>query len=380
MTPLRSPMRASDPLTSPSALASFATAAHAPHILTRGGPYQRAFNVMQRGSDPLTASVVAAAQGKGHVAELAQSAHFTTASAALGRSRRARPNPIANDPLVDVEVVRRSRRTWGTQLKVGSPAYVRRAVRAGKYENLIVNAEAFTHVAHEVGVADRLDHAGVTAPQLTAAEAEATAIEVLERMLTEREAVTQLDALLHAGQAAFRDGVVTFGLGLAGELAGAMFGGLAVDLRSAVDAAFGGAARSAARTGIEAWMLMQRFASKARAAFCSRLLHRIAQSRIMVSAIAEVVVETAIDLVDVLRGRMSFEDLLRRFGVHVTTAGGAAIGVAAGLALARGGPWWLSGLAALLGGWVGAKGGRAVGEALFMPAPPALPAPQFAAR
>jgi hypothetical protein len=329
---------------------------------------------MARGADPLTASVVAAAQGKGHVAELAQSAHFTAASAALGGPNRARPNPVANDPRVDVEVLRCQRRTWGSQLKVGSPQYVRRAVRAGKYENLIVNAEAFEHVAHERGVSDRLDHAGVAAPQLTAADAEATATEVLQKMLLERDAVTQIDALARACQAGFHDGVVAFGLGLAGEVADAIFRGLALDLRAAVGAAFGGAARSAARTGVEAWLMLQRFVSKARAAFSSRLLQRIARFRIAVSAIAEVVVETAIDLVDVLRGRMSFNELLRRFGVHVTTAGGAAIGVASGLALARGGPWWVSALAAVLGGWIGAKGGRAVGEALFMPAAPALPA------
>ncbi|MCC6213806.1 MAG: hypothetical protein IT376_02985 [Polyangiaceae bacterium] len=233
---------------------------------------------------------------------------------------------------------------------------VRRAVRAGKYENLIVNAEAYGHVAHERGVADRLDHAGIAAPQLTAAEAEATATEVLQRMLLERDVVNQLDALARAGRARLHDGLVAFGLGLAGEVADAIFRGLAVDLRAAVGAALGGAARSAARTGVEAWLLLQRFASKARAAFSSRLLQRIARSRIAVSAIAEVVVETAIDLVDVLRDRMSFEDLLRRFGVHVTTAGGAAVGVAAGLALARGDPWWLSALAALFGGWLGAKG------------------------
>lgn len=186
MLPLRPPVSASYPLASPTALAAFATAAHAPDILTRGGPYQRAVNVMSRGADPLTASAVAAAQGKGHIAELAQSAHFTAASAALGRTRRARPNPIANDPLVDVEVLRRSRPPWGTQLKVGSPAYVRRAVRTGRYENLIVNAEAFEDVAHAAGVADRLDHAGISAPQLTAAGTKATATEVLERMLTDR--------------------------------------------------------------------------------------------------------------------------------------------------------------------------------------------------
>lgn len=369
MARLRPPVAPSHPLASPTALASFATSQHAPEMLIRGGPYQRAVKVMASGADAMTASVVAAAQGKGHVAELAQSAHFTASSAALGGPHHARPNPLANDPRVDVEVRRGRARVSGSQVKVGSPQYVRRAVRAGKYENLIVNAESFEHVAHAPGVTDRLGHAGIAAPQLTADEVETTATDALHRMLTERDVATQLDALVRAGQAGLRDGVVSFGLGLVEQVADAVFRRLPLDVRAAVRAALSGAARSAARTGIEAWMLLRRFAEKAGAAFSSRLLHRIARSRLTASAVAEVVVETAIDLVAVLRRQMSFEQLLRRFGVHVTTAGGGALGAAAGLALTRGRPSWLRVLAVLLGGWVGSHGGRALGEGLFLPAP-----------
>lgn len=374
MSPLRSPVSAASPLSSARAVAEVATAAHAPHMLTRGGPYQRAANLVARGADPFTASVTAAAQGKGHVAELAQSVHYTAAAAVLDRTVRARPNSRANDPRVDVEVLRGRRRAHGSQVKVGTPAYVRRAVRAGRYENLIVNAEALVAVAEQRCVADHLDHSGISAPQLTAAESEITATAVLERMLLGHDSVTQFDALAHAGRAGLKDGIVSFGFGLAGQIADAVFRGAEIDLRLAATAALGGAARAAARTGLEAWILLQRFIAKARDAFSSRLLQRIARSRIVVSAIAEVVVETALDLVDVLRGRISFEDLLRRFGVHVTTAAGAALGVAAGLAVTRGMPWWVSALAALAGGWGGSKVGRGVGEHLFMVAPPALPA------
>ena len=38
-------------------------------------------------------------------------------------------------------------------------------------------------------------------------------------MLLDHDAVTQLDALAHAGRAGLKDGVVSFGLGLAGQIA-----------------------------------------------------------------------------------------------------------------------------------------------------------------
>jgi hypothetical protein len=374
MTPLRPPIFSSDPLASPAALADAATAFHAPHMLTRGGPYQRSVNLVARGADPHTASVTAAAQGKGHVAELAQSAHYTATAAALGRTVRARPNPVANDPRTDVEVLRRRTRMHGSQLKVGSLGHIRRALRAGRYDHLIINAEAFEAAAGVSGVTDRLDHRGVAAPQLTAADCELTATQALEKMLLEEQSVTHLDALWYAARAGARDGLISFAVGMVGQVSDAVFRRVELDLRVAIGAALGGAARSAARTGLEASMLLQRFVGKARAAFSSRLLQRIARSRLLVSAIAEVVVETAVDLVDVLRGRISFEDLLRRFGVHVATATGGAVGVAAGLALTRGMPWWVSVLAALLGGYGGSKLGRHLGEAAFMPSPLRLPA------
>jgi hypothetical protein len=375
MSPFRSPMHAAYPLASSRALADVATILHAPHILTRGGPYQRSLNLVARGADPFTASAMAAAQGKGHVAELSQAAHYTSTAAALGQSLRARPNPVANDPRTDVEVLRRRTRTLGSQLKVGSPAYVRRAVRAGRYQHLIVNVEAIEGVAGEPGVMDRLEHRGIAAPQVTASECESTATEALARMLLDEDTVTQLDALTLSARAGVHDGLLSFALGLVGQVSHSVFRGVAFDGHAAIHAALGGAARAAARTGIETWMLLQRFVEKARAAFSSRLLQRIAGSRVVTSAIAEVILETAIDIVDVLRGRMSFDDLLRRFGVHVTTAAGAAVGVAAGLALTRGMPWWASALAAVLGGYAGSTVGRQIGEAVFIPGP-ALPLAQ----
>jgi hypothetical protein len=186
-------------------------------------------------------------------------------------------------------------------------------------------------------------------------------------MLLEQDALGPLGVLWHSTRAGFADGLASFGLGLVGQIADSIVRGAELHIPTAIRSAFVGGARSAARSGLETWMLLDKFVARARREFSSKLLQRIAKSRIVVSAIAEVVVETAIDLVDVLRNRMTFEDLLRRFGVHVATAGGAAVGVSLALTLARG----LGGLPCLLltvaGGYLGARAGRAVGEALFLP-------------
>jgi hypothetical protein len=170
-------------------------------MLTRGGPYQRSARLVAAGFDPETASAMAAAQGKGHVAELSQSARFTTHAAAFGSPLHARPNAVANDPRTDVEVIRHGRRVHGAQLKVGSIPYVRRAARSRRYDNLIVKTEALDAVDHDPRITDRLGHAGIEAPPVTAARSEETAAVTLERMLYEEEAVSNLDVLVLAARA-----------------------------------------------------------------------------------------------------------------------------------------------------------------------------------
>lgn len=360
------PTLAASPLASSQALASVATLAHAPHMLRRGGPHQRSVNLVARGADITTASVIAAAQGKGHVGELAQSAHFTTAAVALGRPNRARPNPIANDPRIDVEVLNGGKRRFGAQVKVGTPAYIEKSIRGGKYDHLIANVEALDELGIADVVPDRLDFDRVTAPQLSAAECESTAIDALERMLLDTDAVATLDVLTQSARAGAHQGLASFAMSLVGQFAHSMLHGIELDVRAAVEASLAGAARAAARTSIETALLIRRFLEEASTAFSSRLLARITRSRIAVSAIAEVILETSVDVVDVLRGRMSFEDLLRRFGVHVMTATGGALGFAAGLALTANAHPLVSILVACGFAYAGSQAGRALGEQAFL--------------
>lgn len=106
---------------------------------------QRAANLMALGAPMREAAEIAARQGKGHVGELQQSASYSVRAGMLNRPFHARPNPKANDPYVDVELRRGSRRrAAGAQVKVGSSRYVLRAAQSGRHEMLVVNSDATT--------------------------------------------------------------------------------------------------------------------------------------------------------------------------------------------------------------------------------------------
>ena len=362
------------PLAATDALSSAAVSLHAPWALVRGGPVQRAANLMARGAPVLEASRIAARQGKGHVGEIQQSATYSARSGALGRPFHARPNPQANDPRVDVELRRGSRgRAAGAQVKVGSARYVLRAAQSGRYQMLVVNKEAREAIAegHGWDLSDRLDFRGSEATTLSAAHCEETATESIVRVLRDEAPVGWFDTVVSCAQAGGRVALESFATGLLADVVHAAWSGVAMDLKAAVRAAASSAGRSAGRAAVQSYLLVQQFLSRARAQFSDRLLHRIASSTVTLGAVAEVIVETAINLVCVLRGEMSFEDLLRSFGVHVVTAAGGTAGLALAGLLTGGASWWVQGLAMLVGGALGAYGGRRVGIALFQsPTPP----------
>src|SRR5207248_2943548 len=55
--------------------------------------------------------------------------------------------------------------------------------------------------------------------------------------------------------------------------------------------------------------------------FRAKVLHTLAQRIVWYGALADVIWDTAKDLVDHLRGKLSFDQVLRRGGVHVCRAG-----------------------------------------------------------
>lgn len=355
------------PVASVDALADLATEVHAALALYRGGPAQRTARLLECGVELSEAAGMAAKQGKGHIAEVQQAANFTTRAGALGSDVRARPNRRANDPLNDIELFGPRRRKRGVQVKVGSPRYVRQAIRSGRYGDLIVNKEAYDRLPSGLArqVDDHLQHDGVAARSLSGDDAEATASDQLQRLFAGELPVSDLDILAHSIGAGARDGLSSFALGMLGRLASSIINGEVFDIRGEAAALLQGSIRAAARTCIEAGILMKRFTAQARDAFSAKLLHKLAGSRLVVSAVAEIILETALDVVEVLKERMSFEQLLRRFGVHCCKAVGSAAGVAVALQLTRGEPLWVTAIAVLALGYVGARAGSEFGEVLF---------------
>jgi hypothetical protein len=372
------PIGTTYPFAPAEALGEVATAHYAPPAFERGGPLGRAVRLVEQGLAPAEAAAVAAKQGKGHLAEVIQSARFGANSGVTRGRFRARPNPVPNDPVNDVHVLRGRRRVGGAQVKMGSRAYVLRSLKKGAYGTTIVNAEVFAGLEQDgyadvYDVTDRLDHGGTEAVPLRAEDCEREAASLLTRVLIGDPTVSQLDLLLQAGKAGFRDGAVNAALTFVGQLVYSVWRGERFDVSDGLRRAVQSSGRAFIRTTIQTRALMEQFVSKARHAFSDRLIHRVARSSLVVGAFAEVVVEVASDLIRVLRRELTFEDLLRRLGVHVVTAAGGVAGASLAAALVRGGPWWLQAIAMLVGGLLGAQSGRRLGQAVFMP--PALPAP-----
>ncbi len=367
MLPLRDPTLPVSTRVPAEALARGAVELHAPWILTRGGPAQRAANLVDRGVPVGIAANEAAKQGKGHIGELQQSASYSAVSGSRWQPLRARPNPVANDRAIDVEVRAGRRLRTGAQVKVGTPAYVRRAVRQRGAPFLIVNAEARRALVATGEIApdvlDRLQYGEIESSQLTAADSHAVAAGTLERMLSEDDWFPS--AFEHSFRAGARATAESFATGMIHELAISMICGETFDPRLAARRVFEGALRAGAKAAVQTGLLLDAFLERAGEHFSSRLLHRISRSTVVLGAIAEVIVETAIDVHAVLTGEMTFEDLLRRFGVHVCTAAGAAAGAALAIVLTGGAAVWVQAVAGLVGAYAGGRAGRHVGNTIF---------------
>ncbi len=353
-----------------AALAKAAVVQHAPAALTRGGPVQRAARLVEDGFSVPEAAGIAAKQGKGHVAEIHQSASFTAMAAAGLRPHTARPNPRANDPIDDVQVRRGGRTRTGAQVKVGSAAYVRRAALKSRAKQLVVNEEAFEAVSEllPVHASKRLTYRSSNADVLSADECHRVAADAITESLS--GCASQIGLWVACARAGARSGLESFTFSVLQDLVAALLRQEAIDAKGAIARGLSQGARAGTRGCLQSYLLVQRFATSARARFSERLLHRIGRSTIVMGAIAEVLIETAVDLHAVLTKKMTFEDLLRRFGVHAITAAGGVAGVALAVHLARDHDPLIQFGAALLGGFLGSAAGRELGTALFLQSAP----------
>jgi hypothetical protein len=107
------------------------------------------------------------------------------------------------------------------------------------------------------------------------------------------------------------------------------------------------------------------FLRRAEKAFSARLIHAITSSTLVMSAVADVVVEFAFDLVAVIRGEMDEQTLLRNLGVNTCGVIGSLAGVGMALAVSRRAPWWATIVLMLVFMWIGGTFGRRAGRCLF---------------
>jgi hypothetical protein len=127
------------------------------------------------------------------------------------------------------------------------------------------------------------------------------------------------------------------------------------------------ASRAGVRATLTTYIKVSDFLARARPAFNARILAKVGRGVVWAEAIADIVVSTAVEVWRWIKREIEFGELLRRAGVHISTATGGALVAFGALALMTGAPAWLQIAAVLVAGWAGAKVGRAIGENLFSP-------------
>lgn len=115
-------------------------------------------NLMAKGWDKNLAVDEALKTTKGNIAECMAVIDLNRQAKFLGINFEARMNPVSNDPLHDVQFLVGNEVVDGVQLKVGSAAYVRKAIESGKYGLVVANQEAVEELNHLYSN-DQLDNA-----------------------------------------------------------------------------------------------------------------------------------------------------------------------------------------------------------------------------
>jgi len=353
------------------ALVSVAVRQYGPSFLDRGGPVNRARAEVSRGRSTADAARLAAKQGKGHMAELRVASEHTIDSGLRGSLLESRPNAVANDPVADIEVLLMGKRISGAQVGVGSPAYIRNKVNTSRASKIVVNSEARNSFANSDKLAydrssDRLHHEGTTSSPLRSAQVEDEATRTLEGVLLSSPNVPSFFQLEVVATAGMKSAASSFSRTLLLRVVERLHRGMALD-RELVDEAIGAGVDGFFKASVQTYLQTSQFLDVAGACFDSRLLKKLGGRVVIASAIADVVIETARDIISWVRGELTFEDVARRAGVTICASGGAVAGwVLASRTAAGMGP--IAALAlTLAGSWAGARLGEWIGEELFLP-------------
>lgn len=355
-----------------SATATAAVRQYGPAHLKRGGAVGRA-QAMVRSGVPIqqAAADVANLMAKGHAAEVRVSAEQSLDSGLRGDTTVSRPNPIANDPHIDVEVLASDARVNGAQLGVGSARYLARKARKSKANMVVINSEAREQLNASDPVAykrtaDRLVHGDTASQPLTAATSIEDAAVVLENVLTGSARLSEWFKIGAAAVGGADAAVTSFGRSVLFGVVHRLANNRPID-RSVVDDALDAGADAFIKAGLQTYVMVSDFLEIAGAVFDSRLLRTIGGKIVVASAIADVVVSTAKDVLACLRGELTMEEVILRSCVAVLAAGGGVAGWAVGMKVSAGATWWVQLLVTITLTWGGSWLGARLGKALIGP-------------
>lgn len=354
------PICSAAPLAAVDATARLSSAYHAREQLLRGGATQRAARATRR-MRRRAAARVGSKTGKGHVGELDQASSFTFRAGALKRPAVAVVNERANDPINDLYVLH-ERGATGWQVKTTQKL---RPAEARKYERIVTSAPVPPSMTGSSPlVTDRLRLGEHEARRLDAADMEHVAALAIEKELAHEPPLKWIDIFVAAFRAGGIDAVAAAGLSLAKDAAAAWWQCRPFDWTNASRDAIVHAVRTGTRTFLQTLLLAKHYFERAGRKFEAGLAHAVGSLAVLFGAIAEVIVEVVADLVELIRGNLTLEQLCKRALIHMCTASAAAFASIVAAAVTPNAPWWLQMAALVLAATLGGYGGRMLGEEL----------------
>jgi hypothetical protein len=360
-----------NPLRAAAGLTDAALHQYGVEHLRRGGALGRALAEVRRGAPPDSAASTAAVFGKGLVAEVRLAAEQTIDAGLRDLPYFTQPNSVANHPHADLLVRDAGRVAQTVQVGVGGLDYLKAKAKASKAGAVVVPSvvkAALCEDAHPAcqRVIDRVTYRGTSSGGLDAEAATEDAKVILLRAMSADSRVGELAKMSIAATGGIGAAMDSFGTSLLFEAVDRLWNNEPFNW-SMVERAVVSAGRAGVRSALQTYVAVDDFLRHARSAFNARMVQRVARGLVWTGAVADVVVSTAVEVWRWLKSEISFEELLRRFGVHAIAAAGGSVGAAVGLYLTVGAPAWVT-LVGVLGlGFLGWRVGKALGDELFRP-------------
>lgn len=369
-----------NPMRAAAGLTDAALQQYGVEYLRRGGAVGRALSEVRRGAEVEAAAATGAIFGKGHAAEMRLAAEQSIDAGLRDLPFFTQPNSVANHPHADLLLRDRGRVARTVQVGVGSVSYLKAKAKASQAGVVVVPADVKAKLCADNHpacgrVTDRVSYRGTSSGVLDAEVVTEDARTILVRAIAAESRVGELAKWSIATTGGIGAAVDSFGTSLLYEVVERLWKKQPFEWGMVERAAIS-AGKAGVRSALQTYLAVDDFLRHARRAFNARILQKVARGVVWTGAVADVVVSTAVEVWRWLKQEISFDELLRRFGVHATAAAGGGVGAAAGLVLTAGAPAWVSMLVVLGLGLVGWKLGRALGEELFRPQWVPTPSPR----